>query len=379
MDDKRKPAPGKKFGAKRPQGAGGRPSGKPFGDRKRAPRAEFAGKREPSREGREGGKTWEKRPRKDYGDKPARKPYGPRKEFGEKSDAPRKPYGPRKEFSDRPRRDYGDKPAPRKEFSDRPRKDFGDKRPPRRFEREEGPRYITAAAGDGWLVGHHAVMAALAAGRRKVREIWLVVEAKGDLATLLAAHPEWPVSLKARTDFDAQFGDMVHQGIAALVGNLPQPSLPDMLSRKPQKLLMLDHVTDPHNLGAVLRSAAAFGVDAVITTHDRAAGVTPTVAKAAAGALETVPLVEVVNLVQSMKMLKEQGFTLIGLAGEGEAALADAAAKGPLCLVVGSEGEGLRRLTRENCDVLARIPISPAVESLNVSVAAGIALYAVTR
>jgi 23S rRNA (guanosine2251-2'-O)-methyltransferase len=227
---------------------------------------------------------------------------------------------------------------------------------------------------DGWLVGHHAVVAALKAGRRTVRQLWLLGEAKGDLAEILAAHPEWPVEMKAKPDFDTQFGDLVHQGVAALVGNLPQPSLPELLATKPTLIVALDQVTDPHNLGAIVRSCAAFGAAGVLVTEDRAAGLTPTVAKAAAGALETVPVVEIVNLTQSLKMLQENGFTVLGMAGEAEESITDYKVSGPVCLVVGSEGEGLRRLTRETCDKLLKIDIASDIESLNVSVATGVAL-----
>jgi 23S rRNA (guanosine2251-2'-O)-methyltransferase len=227
------------------------------------------------------------------------------------------------------------------------------------------------------------VLAALVGGRRKVREVWLLAEATGDLAQVLGAHPEWPVQIKAREDFNREFADAVHQGVAALVGNLHQPSLPELLANKPDLLVALDQVTDPHNLGAIVRSAAAFGAKGVLVTEHRAAGVNATAAKAAAGALETVPVAEITNLANALKMLQENDYVCIGLAGEAEAELGEVLKplkKGQkVCLVVGSEGEGLRRLTRENCDHLAKISISNAVESLNVSVATGVALALISR
>ena len=265
----------------------------------------------------------------------------------------------------------------RRESARRPRPQNVSDKQPWREQRESIVRDL--AGGDGWLVGVHPVMAALTAGRRAVRELWLLAEPKAALADLIAANPQWLVLTKTRPDFDAQFGEAVaHQGVALLAGNLPQPSLPDVLSRKPTLLVALDQVTDPHNVGAIVRSAGAFGAAAVLHTEHRSAGLTPVVAKVAAGTLEVVPLVEIVNLVQSLELLKEAGFTVIGLAGEAEhATLQDVlpTLTGPVCVVLGSEGDGLRRLTRETCDHLVRLPISPLVESLNVSVAAGVTLH----
>ncbi|MGH8184750.1 MAG: 23S rRNA (guanosine(2251)-2'-O)-methyltransferase RlmB, partial [Rhodanobacteraceae bacterium] len=148
--------------------------------------------------------------------------------------------------------------------------------------------------------------------------------------------------------------------------------------------LVLDGVTDPHNLGACLRSAAAAGATAVIAPKDRAVGVTPVVRRASAGAVDRVPLIEVTNLARTLRELKDAGVWLTGLAGEAEASLYDIDLSGRVALVMGGEGEGMRRLTREACDHLARIPMpggdfGRGVESLNVSVAAGIALFEAVR
>ena len=144
-------------------------------------------------------------------------------------------------------------------------------------------------------------------------------------------------------------------------------------------LLVLDGVTDPHNLGACLRSADAAGVDAVIAPRDRAAGLTPVARKVAAGAAETLPFVQVVNLARTLRELKERGIWLVGTTGDADKSLYDLDLRGPIAIVMGSEGEGMRRLTRECCDELVRIPMAGAVESLNVSVAAGICLYEARR
>jgi 23S rRNA (guanosine2251-2'-O)-methyltransferase len=363
------------------------------------------------REGGSEGGSYERKPRP-YGDRPARpytprdggdrpaRPYAKREEggferkpreyserkpraYGERSERPARPYTPR-DGGDRPARPY----AKREEggFERKPRGEFTEKRP---YEnRGEGPgakftgkRSIKrdrseqiVGAGDGWLVGYHAVMAAMTAGRRKVRKVWLLGEAKGELADVLAKHTDWPVEIKSKPEFEHEFGDMVHQGVAVLVGNLAQPSLQEVMAAKPRVIVALDQVTDPHNLGAIVRSCAAFGAAAVLVTEHRAAGMGPTAAKVAAGAMETVPVVEIVNLAQTLEMMKDNGFRVVGLAGEAEQDIADYTDKSPLCLVVGSEGDGLRRLTREHCDVLLKIAISSAIESLNVSVATGVAL-----
>ena len=150
-------------------------------------------------------------------------------------------------------------------------------------------------------------------------------------------------------------------------------------SRGAPLVLVLDGVTDPHNLGACLRSADAAGVDAVLVPKDAAVGLTPIVRKVACGAAETVPLFRATNLARSLDELKSAGFWLHGAAGEGETTLWDARFDGPCALACGAEGRGLRRLTRERCDTLFRIPMAGSVESLNVSVATGIALFEVRR
>lgn len=175
-----------------------------------------------------------------------------------------------------------------------------------------------------------------------------------------------------------------HQGVVAEVvaqAGDPETQLEEALEAAGAAplLLVLDGVQDPHNLGACLRSADAAGVAAVIVPRDRAAGLTPVVRKVAAGAAETVPLVPVVNLARTLRELKERGVWLVGTDDTADKTLFEADLKGPLALVMGSEGEGMRRLTRECCDLLVSIPMAGAVESLNVSVAAGVALFEAVR
>jgi 23S rRNA (guanosine2251-2'-O)-methyltransferase len=169
-----------------------------------------------------------------------------------------------------------------------------------------------------------------------------------------------------------------HQGVVAVVDNaLPHVTLDDVLAEtaEPPLLLILDGVTDPHNLGACLRSADAFGAQAVIVPRDRAVGVTATVMKTASGAADTVPVIAVTNLARTMRELKEREVWLIGADAGGES-IVTADLKGPVAWVLGAEGAGLRRLTRESCDRIVGIPLEGTVESLNVSVAAGICLFA---
>ena len=175
-----------------------------------------------------------------------------------------------------------------------------------------------------------------------------------------------------------------HQGVVAELNPRagdPETQLEQALEAAGAKplLLVLDGVTDPHNLGACLRSADAAGVHAVVAPRDRAAGLTPVARKVAAGAAETLPFVQVVNLARTLRELKERGLWLVGTAGESTRSIYDVDLTGPIAIVMGSEGEGMRRLTRECCDELVRIPMAGAVESLNVSVATGVVLFEAAR
>ncbi|MGH8284726.1 MAG: 23S rRNA (guanosine(2251)-2'-O)-methyltransferase RlmB [Steroidobacteraceae bacterium] len=178
-------------------------------------------------------------------------------------------------------------------------------------------------------------------------------------------------------------GDVAHQGVVADVRPLPpwtEDDLLEALTRATAPLLLaLDGVQDPHNLGACLRTADACGALAVIVPKDRAAQLTPTVRKVAAGAAETTPVVAVTNLVRSLKLLKDAGIWIVGADAEAPKLAQEVDLRGPLVLVLGAEGSGLRRLTRETCDAIVRLPQLGSVESLNVSVAAGMLLYEAVR
>jgi 23S rRNA (guanosine2251-2'-O)-methyltransferase len=178
-------------------------------------------------------------------------------------------------------------------------------------------------------------------------------------------------------------GDVAHQGVAADITPLPPWSEDELLaalqSASAPLLLALDGVQDPHNLGACLRSADACGALAVIVPRDRAAQVTPTVRKVAVGAAETTPVVVVTNLVRTLRLLKQAGLWVVGADVAGDKSAHQADLKGPVVLVLGAEGTGLRHLTQQNCDFLVRLPQLGAVESLNVSVAAGMLLYEAVR
>ncbi|HXY96043.1 MAG TPA: 23S rRNA (guanosine(2251)-2'-O)-methyltransferase RlmB [Steroidobacteraceae bacterium] len=199
----------------------------------------------------------------------------------------------------------------------------------------------------------------------------------------LARRQQRPVERLDAQALKRLLGDAVHQGVAAEITPLPPWSEDELLaalqSAAAPLLLALDGVQDPHNLGACLRTADACGVLAVIVPKDRAAQLTPAARKVAAGAAETTPIVAVTNLVRTLKLLKEAGLWVVGAdAAAGKSA--DAVdLKGPVVLVLGAEGAGLRQLTRQNCDFLARLPQLGAVESLNVSVAAGMLLYEAAR
>ena len=181
-------------------------------------------------------------------------------------------------------------------------------------------------------------------------------------------------------------GTARHQGVVARVVPLVQPhSLDSVLEalptqgRGPALLLVLDGVTDPHNLGACLRVADGAGAHAVVAPRDHAVGLNATVAKVASGAAETVPYLMVTNLARSLDDMKDHGLQVLGTSGDAERTLFDADLRGPLALVLGAEGRGMRQLTRKRCDRLVRIPMAGAVESLNVSVAAGVCLYEARR
>ena len=245
------------------------------------------------------------------------------------------------------------------------------------------PRPDAPPAGGVWLHGLHPVAAALANPARRLRRLLLTEEAEAALAARVS--PPWRIAPERvdRSRF-ATFlpPDAVHQGAALLVEPLPDLPLERALEGGSTggPVLVLDQVTDPRNVGAILRSAAAFGASALVMQDRHAPPETGALARAASGALEVVPVVRVVNLARAIAALKEAGFWVVGLEAGAPVTLAQAGLQGRrVALVLGAEGEGMRRLTRENCDELARLPIAPGVESLNVSAAAAVALYELAR
>jgi 23S rRNA (guanosine2251-2'-O)-methyltransferase len=223
--------------------------------------------------------------------------------------------------------------------------------------------------------GRHAIEAALANPERRIARIWATREAAAELDI----GADIPVTFADVADLGRLVPrESPHQGVVAEVERLEDILLADLLEQAEdgRPLLVLDQVTDPHNVGAILRSAAAFDALGIVTQDRHAPGESGALAKAASGALETVPWVRVVNLARALDEIAEAGFWRIGLAGGAEMSLAEALGPKRVALVLGAEGEGLRHNSEAHCDALARLPIGGKMESLNVSNAAAIALYA---
>ena len=234
-----------------------------------------------------------------------------------------------------------------------------------------------ATAGHVRLWGRHPVEAALKNPARQHRKLWATREGiaalDGDLPS------DFPVEYADVQDLARLVAkDAPHQGLVLECEPLEGTFLDEVASGDPARpLVVLDQVTDPHNVGAILRSAAAFGAAAIVTQDRHAPPESGVLAKSASGALETVPWVRVVNLARALDDLAEAGYWRIGLAGQAETTLAQGLTSGPVALVLGAEGEGMRHNITQHCDALARLPITSDIESLNVSNAAAIALYAV--
>ena len=227
-----------------------------------------------------------------------------------------------------------------------------------------------------WLYGTHAVAAALANPERDKYRLAATSVDHGLSADGLE------IEIMERHDLEKLLPlGAVHQGMALLVSPLRETSLNQILagSSDESKIVVLDQVTDPQNIGAVLRSAAAFGADAVIAPDRHTPYTTGALAKAASGALEWVPFIRVINLARTLKELKAAGYWCAGLAADGKQTLTEARLTGRTVLVIGAEGTGLRRLTRDSCDFLVRIPIQGYGNSLNLSAATAISLYELTR
>ena len=245
----------------------------------------------------------------------------------------------------------------------------------RQFSRHRRPQGQTPRGQGVRFWGRHAVLAALANPERRVKRIWGTREALGQLDL----PPVVPISFADVADLARLVArDAPHQGLVLDCAPLEDVFLDDVLDGDPARpIVLLDQVTDPHNVGAIMRSAAAFGAAAIVTQDRHAPPEGGVIAKTASGALEILPWVRVVNLARALDDIAEAGYWRLGLAGEAEATLAEALPKGPVALVLGAEGPGMRHNIGQHCDALARLPIGDSVESLNVSNAAAIALYAI--
>jgi 23S rRNA (guanosine2251-2'-O)-methyltransferase len=285
-----------------------------------------------------------------------------------------RPSGQGKDFSARPSRDGGADRGPgpnsgnQRSFSPRP-------------QRHDAPRPNPADTPRGavWLYGQHAVAAALTNTARRLRRLLLTEEAEAALAERLP--PPWPLQPERveRGRIDQLLGrDIAHQGVALLADPLASPSLQHALDRT-GPIVVLDQVTDPRNVGAILRAAASFGAAAVIAQDRNAPEETGALAKAASGALETMPLLRAVNIARTLIALKAANIWVVGLDAGGGTLAGPPLAGRRVALVLGAEGSGLRRLTRETCDEISGFAMRGAVGSLNVSAAAAVALYELTR
>ena len=238
-----------------------------------------------------------------------------------------------------------------------------------------------------YTFGIHAVTALIEKHPERIIRL-LVAEERGDkkMAELLKLARRTSIEIReaSRPELDKLTGDANHQGIAAYCAKArvyTESDLPALLEdiKGPPFLLVLDGVQDPHNLGACFRSADAAGVHAIIAPRDKATGITPAVSKVACGAAETVPFIQVTNLARTLDDIKALGIWIYGAAGEADTSIYKTDLRGAVAVVLGSEGEGLRRLTRDKCDGLVKIPMVGTVESLNVSVATGVFLFEVVR
>ncbi|NIA68998.1 23S rRNA (guanosine(2251)-2'-O)-methyltransferase RlmB [Pelagibius litoralis] len=265
------------------------------------------------------------------------------------------------------------------------------KQPVRTGRNDRNPRHSAPSAGL-WLYGVHPVLAALANPRRRIRRLLLSPEAAQTWGQRLRQERDPhhdkinPETLSRREIDDLLPEGAVHQGLALLSQPLDQPAIEDIIADKTHHelaesppgrrvILLLDQVTDPHNVGAVLRSAAAFGAQAVVALDAGAPEESGSLAKSASGALEVMPYVTVTNLARTLDSLKEAGYWCLGLAGEADHSLAQSNPAEAVALVLGAEGSGLRRLTRERCDLLVKLPTRPPIQALNISNAAAVALY----
>lgn len=238
------------------------------------------------------------------------------------------------------------------------------------------------------ITGKNSVFETIVAGKRRIYALYILQDEKPYYRELLSLiKKQSPRTKIIRVDADEMVGlvgeTVAHQGVAILAEAPKAVEIDDVLDQVQKEgrdpfLLVAAGITDPHNLGAILRSSAAVGVDAVIIPKQRSASLNPTVSKVAAGAVEHVPVIEVTNINNTLNALKDRGLWIYGAQSSGKE-IYDVDLRGPMVLVIGSEGKGLPRLTAETCDVLISIPMSGKVESLNASVAAGVVLYEIYR
>ena len=329
----------------------------------------------------------ERRARPDRGDRGGRsrfmadrRPERPERREGRRDDQRRdeRSYGRRDDAQGDRRGDR--RPSFQRERSRLPFRDRPQRRP-------EGEAAAATPPADDLVWGRHAALAALEAGR-PIHRIWCTPEMRSAAKFLQLLRDAKASGVLVEEVTWARLGQItggsVHQGIAlqtAAADTIDLESLIEGCSDlgEPPLLLALDGVTDPHNLGAVVRSAEAMGAHGVVLPQRRSAGLTGSAAKVAAGALEHLPVARVVNLNRSLEKLKDAGYRVIGLAGEGDVTLPDVDLSGPLVLVTGSEDQGLSLLTRRHCDQLVRIPLRGVTPSLNASVATALCVYEVAR
>lgn len=272
--------------------------------------------------------------------------------------------------------------SPRMKRPDRKPERRPERKPDRAADKKFFHRPPQAKPESGlWLYGLHAVRSALSNPKRFVRRAVLTPRAVEEVGPKLLGRVKQDVTDMHGVSRILPDG-AVHQGVALLCEPLPRLELEAVLDQpgaERQIVLVLDQITDPHNAGAILRTAAAFGVAAIVVQDRHSPPESGVLAKAASGALDIVPMVHVVNIARTLEDLGKKNFWRVALAGDGEGPFKDSAGTGNIALVLGSEGAGVRRLVRERCDVSAFVPIDNAIESLNVSNAAAIALYELRR
>ena len=369
-----------------------------FTKKPRSPRDDWRDDEEtlrPERDGEQNRRPYGSRP---YGDRPnggERRPYGERPNGGERrsyGDRPnngeRRPYGERpnngerRPYGDRPngeRRPYGDRPngGERRPYGDRP---MNDRRPPMPRPAMTPPPAQEEEMQSNLLVGRNPIREALKAGRDMEKLLVAKGELIGSAREIVAMAREQKVIVQEvdRAHLDAMAPG--HQGLIAVVSAYAYKTVDDMLALAKERgeepfLVILDGVTDPHNLGAIIRSAECAGAHGVIIPERRAVGLTPAAVKASAGAVEYLPVAREVNLTRTIERLKKEGIWIYGTAMNGED-YRKVDYSGAKALVIGSEGEGMSRLVSESCDKVVTLPMKGKIESLNASVAAGILLYA---